>query len=82
MSGAVRLMLQPVTERYVAGRSLHLLTMGLAQHGAEFSDATLTGVRAQAGSLLAPLQAAIIARSRASWHLHADEMSWHVFGLQ
>jgi hypothetical protein len=42
----------------VAGRSLHLLTMGLAQHGAEFSDATLTGVPAQAGSLLGPLQAA------------------------
>ena len=67
------------TERYVAGRSLHSLTAGLARHGADISDATLTGVLAQAGTLLAPLEEAVIARSRSSWHLHADETSWHVF---
>jgi transposase len=67
------------TERYVAGRSLHSLTAGLARHGAEISDATLTGVLAQAGALLVPLEEAITARSRGSWHLHADETSWHVF---
>ena len=67
------------TERYVAGRSLHSLTAGLARHGADISDATLTGVLAQAGTLLAPLEESIIARSRSSWHLHADETSWHVF---
>ena len=32
-----------------------------------------------AGTLLAPLEAAICARSRDSWHLHADETTWHVF---
>ena len=26
-----------------------------------------------------PLEDAITARSRTSWHLHADETSWHVF---
>lgn len=26
-----------------------------------------------------PLEDAIIARSRTSWHRHADETSWHVF---
>jgi transposase len=67
------------TERYVAGRSLHSLTAGLARHGADISDATLAGVLAQAGKLLVPLEEAITARSRASWHLHADETSWHVF---
>jgi transposase len=67
------------TERYVAGRSLHSLTAGLARHGAEISGATLTGALAQAGTLLVSLEEAIIARSRASWHLHADETSWHVF---
>jgi transposase len=67
------------TERYVAGRSLHSLTAGLARHGADISDATLAGVLAQAGKLLAPVQEAVIARSRASWHLHADETSWRVF---
>jgi transposase len=36
-------------------------------------------VCAQAGALLAPLEEAITARSRASWHLHADQTSWHVF---
>jgi transposase len=70
---------QLCTERYVAGRSLHSLTAGLARHGADISDATLTGVLAQTGTLLAPVQEAIIARSRGSWHLHADETSWQVF---
>ena len=47
--------------------------------GADISDATLTGALAQAGTLLVPLEEAISARSRSSWHLHADETSWHVF---
>ena len=68
-----------LTERYVAGRSQNSLVTALARHGAEISPATLTGAVAQAGVLLAPLEEAIIARSRASWHLHADETSWHVF---
>jgi hypothetical protein len=67
------------TGRYVAGRSLHSLTAGLARHGADISGATLTGALARAGTLLAPLEEAITARSRDSWHLHADETSWHVF---
>lgn len=67
------------TERYVAGRSQNSLVTSLARHGAEVSAATLTGACAQAGTLLAPLEEAIAARSRDSWHLHADEMSWHVF---
>ena len=66
-------------ERYVAGRSQNSLVTGLARHGAEISPATLTGACAQAGALLAPLEDAITARSRDSWHLHADETSWHVF---
>jgi hypothetical protein len=39
------------------------------------------GIRtcAAAGTLLAPLEEAITARSRDSWHLHAGETSWHVF---
>ncbi|MCA1703553.1 MAG: transposase [Actinobacteria bacterium] len=67
------------TERYVAGRSQNSLVTGLARHGAQISPATLTGTCAAAGALLAPLEEAITARSRDSWHLHADETSWHVF---
>jgi transposase len=68
-----------LTERYVAGRSQNSLVAGLARHGAEVSPTTLTGTCAAAGVLLVPLEEAIIARSRDSWHLHADETSWHVF---
>jgi len=68
-----------LTERYVAGRSQNSLVTGLARHGADLSPATLTGICAAAGKLLAPLEAAILARSRGSWHLHADETSWRVF---
>ena len=68
-----------LTERYVAGRSMNSLVTGLARHGAEISPATLAGTCAQAGALLAPLAEAITARSRDSWHLHADETTWRVF---
>ena len=68
-----------LTERYVAGRSQNSLVIGLARHGADLSPATLTGTCAAAGALLAPLEVAITARSRGSWHLHADETSWRVF---
>jgi transposase len=71
-----------LTERYVAGRSQNSLVAGLARQGAQISTATLTGTCAQAGVLLAPLEEAITARSRDSWHLHADETSWHVFAPQ
>jgi len=67
------------TERYVAGRSMNSLVTGLARQGAEVSTATLAGTCAQAGALLAPLAEAITARSRDSWHLHADETTWRVF---
>jgi transposase len=67
------------TERYVAGRSMNSLVTGLARHGAEISPATLAGVCAQAGALLVPLEEAVTARSRDSWHLHADETTWRVF---
>ena len=62
-----------LTERYVAGRSQSSLVTGLARHGADLSAATLTGTCAATGELLAPLEVAIVARSRGSWHLHADE---------
>lgn len=68
-----------LTERYVAGRSQNSLVAGLARQGAQMSAATLVGTCAQAGVLLAPLEEAITARSRGSWHLHADETSWQVF---
>ena len=68
-----------LTERYVAGRSQNSLVVGLARHGADLSAATLTGTCAAAGALLAPLEVAIVARSRGSWHLHADETGWRVF---
>jgi len=68
-----------LTERYVAGRSQNSLVTGLARHGADVSPATLVGTCAAAGVLMAPLENAIIARSRDSWHLHADETSWRVF---
>jgi transposase len=68
-----------LTERYVAGRSMNSLVTGLARQGAEVSPATLAGTCAQAGALLAPLADAITARSRGSWHLHADETTWRVF---
>ena len=68
-----------LTERYVAGRSQNSLVTGLARHGADISPATLTGTCTAAGALLAPLEDAITARSRESWHLHADETSWRVF---
>lgn len=67
------------TERYVAGRSMNSLVTGLARQGAEVSPATLAGACAQAGALLVPLAEAITARSRDSWHLHADETTWRVF---
>ena len=70
---------QWLIERYVAGRSQNSLITGLARHGAQLSPATLTGMCAAAGKLLAPLEEAITARSRGSWHLHADETSWRVF---
>jgi transposase len=68
-----------LTERYVAGRSQHSLLAGLARQGAEISMTTVTGTCTAVGILLAPLEEAICARSRDSWHLHADETSWHVF---
>ena len=68
-----------LTERYVAGRSMNSLVTGLARQGAEISPATLAGTCAQAGALLVPLAEAITARSRDSWHLHADETTWRVF---
>jgi len=68
-----------LAERYVSGRSQHSVTAGLARDGAEISDATLAGTVKAAGKLLAPLEEAITARSRDSWHLHADETTWHVF---
>jgi transposase len=68
-----------LTERYVAGRSQHSLLAGLARQGAEISMTTVTGTCTMVGVLLAPLAEAICARSQVSWHLHADETSWHVF---
>ncbi|ROO59730.1 transposase [Micromonospora sp. Llam0] len=68
-----------LVERYVAGRSQNSLIIGLARHGADVSGSTLVGTCAAAGTLLAPLEAQIVARNRDSWHLHADETSWHVF---
>jgi transposase len=70
---------QWLVERYVAGRSQNSLVTALARHGADISPATLTGTCAAVGALLAPLEDAIIARSRGAWHLHADETSWRVF---
>jgi len=67
------------TERYVAGRSMNSLVTGLSRQGAEVSPATLAGTCAQAGALLVPLAEAVTARSRGSWHLHADETTWRVF---
>jgi transposase len=67
------------TERFVAGRSMNSLVTGLARHGADVAPGTLAGTCAQAGALLAPLEDAITARSRGSWHLHADETTWRVF---
>ncbi|MGH3410051.1 MAG: IS66 family transposase [Streptosporangiaceae bacterium] len=67
------------TERYVAGRSMNSLVTGLGRQGAEVSPATLAGTCAQAGALLVPVADAITARSRDSWHLHADETTWRVF---
>ena len=67
------------TERFAAGRSMNSLVTGLARQGAEIAPGTLAGTCAQAGALLAPLEEAIAARSRDSWHLHADETTWRVF---
>jgi hypothetical protein len=67
------------TERYVAGRSVSSLVTGLARQGADISPATLAGTCAQAGALLVALAEAVVARSWASWHLHADETTWRVF---
>ena len=61
------------TERFVAGRSMNSLVTGLARQGADVAPGTLAGACAQAGALLVPLEEAITARSRGSWHLHADE---------
>jgi transposase len=68
-----------LVERFEAGRSANSLVKSLARQGAEISPATLAGTVAQAGRLLAPLEDAIAARNRDSWHLHADETSWRVF---
>ena len=66
------------TERFAAGRSMSSLATGLARHGADVAPGTLAGACAQAGALLVPLEDAITARSRGSWHLHADETTWRV----
>jgi transposase len=66
-------------ERLAAGRSMNSLVTGLGRQGADISPATPAGTCAQAGALLAPLAEAITARSRDSWHLHADETTWRVF---
>jgi transposase len=68
-----------LTERFVAGRSMNSLVTGLSRQGAQISPATLVGTCAQAGALLAPIADAVTARSRDSWHLHADETTWRVF---
>ncbi|HEX3274721.1 MAG TPA: transposase [Gemmatimonadales bacterium] len=68
---------QWLVERYVAGRSQNSLVTTLVRHGADISPATLTGTCAAVGALLAPLEDAIAARSRAAWHLHADETVRH-----
>lgn len=68
-----------LVERFVAGRSQNSLIAGLARQGAQISSSTLVGTCAAAGALLAALEAQIVARNRDSWHLHADETSWHVF---
>src|SRR4249920_107065 len=67
------------TERFAAGRSMNSLVTGLARQGADVAPGTLAGACSQAGALLAPLEEAIAARSRGSWHLHADETTWRVF---
>ena len=67
-----------LVERYVAGRSMNSLVTGLFRQGADVSPATLAGTCTQAGALLAPVAEAITARSRGSWHLHADETTWRV----
>jgi transposase len=67
------------TERFAAGRSMNSLVTGLARQGADIAPGTLAGACAQAGALLVPLEEAIAARSRGSWHLHADETTWRVF---
>jgi transposase len=67
------------TERFVAGRSMNSLAAGLARQGAQIAAGTLAGTCAQAGALLVPLEDASTARSRGSWHLHADETTWRVF---
>jgi transposase len=67
------------TERFVAGRSMSSLVTGLARHGADVAPGTLAGACAQAGALLVPLEDAITARSRRSWHRHAGETTWRVF---
>jgi len=70
------------TERFAAGRSMNSLVTGLARQGAEISPGTLAGACARAGALLVPLEEAITARSRQSWHLHADETTWRVLAPQ
>jgi transposase len=67
------------TERFAAGRSMNSLVTGLARQGADIAPGTLAGACAQAGALLVPREEAIAARSRGSWHLHADETTWRVF---
>ena len=70
------------TERFVAGRSMNSLVTGLARQGADVAPGTLAGACSQAGALLVPLEDAVTARSRGSWHLHADETTWRVFAPQ
>ncbi|GAB1644433.1 hypothetical protein [Krasilnikovia sp. MM14-A1259] len=72
-----------LVERSVAGRIRNSLIAGPARRGTGISAATLAGTRALAracalaGTPLAPLEEQT-ARSPDSWHLHADETSWHV----
>jgi transposase len=66
------------TERFVAGAEHELAGDGLGPQGAEVSPGTLAGACAQVGALLVPLEEAITARSRGSWHLHTHETTWRV----
>jgi len=66
--------------KYALGLPFSRVIAMLSFQGLQVAPGTLAGVARRLNDLLAPLAAAIAARSAAAGHAHADETSWRVFG--
>ena len=66
-------------DKYLLYRPTYRLLADLRAHGLDLAQGTVTDGLRRLAPLFAPLREALIARSRAAAHWHADETSWQVF---